>query len=161
MRYVVDGYHLPKNYFMYVFCSSLVAYLNTNVCPLSKLNKRFDGSICLDSWIACMLQLKYCYQRSEKNHKRRYLFPYFLLVKYAEDVCFQSKVGVISLFEATVQAILYKIISIFSWNCSCILWLFCSYLVLYPWRAGLVQAVESYRQWPEGSGFESQSPRIA
>ena len=29
------------------------------------------------------------------------------------------------------------------------------------WRAGLVQAVESYRLWPEGPGFESRSPRIA
>ena len=29
------------------------------------------------------------------------------------------------------------------------------------WRAGLVQAVESYRLWLEGPGFESQSPRIA
>jgi len=28
-------------------------------------------------------------------------------------------------------------------------------------RAGLVQAVESYRLWPEGPGFESRSPRIA
>ena len=28
-------------------------------------------------------------------------------------------------------------------------------------RAGLVQAVESYRMRPEGLGFESQSPRIA
>ena len=26
---------------------------------------------------------------------------------------------------------------------------------------GLVQAVESYRLWPEGPGFESRSPRIA
>jgi len=29
------------------------------------------------------------------------------------------------------------------------------------WRAGLVQAVEAYRLWPEGPGFESRSPRIA
>ena len=29
------------------------------------------------------------------------------------------------------------------------------------WRADLVQAVESYRLWPEGPGFESRSPRIA
>ena len=29
------------------------------------------------------------------------------------------------------------------------------------WRAGLVQAVESYRLWPEGPGFESRSSRIA
>ena len=29
------------------------------------------------------------------------------------------------------------------------------------WRAGLVQAVESCRLWPEGPGFESRSPRIA
>ena len=29
------------------------------------------------------------------------------------------------------------------------------------WRAGLVQAIESYRMWPEGPGFESRSPRIA
>ena len=28
-------------------------------------------------------------------------------------------------------------------------------------RAGLMQAVESYRLWPEGPGFESRSPRIA
>ena len=28
-------------------------------------------------------------------------------------------------------------------------------------RAGLVQAVESYRLGPEGPGFESRSPRIA
>ena len=28
-------------------------------------------------------------------------------------------------------------------------------------RAGLVQAVESYRLCPEGPGFESRSPRIA
>ena len=28
-------------------------------------------------------------------------------------------------------------------------------------RAGLVQAVESYRLWPEGPGFKSWSPRIA
>ena len=28
-------------------------------------------------------------------------------------------------------------------------------------RAGLVQAVESYCLWPEGSGFKSQSPCIA
>ena len=28
-------------------------------------------------------------------------------------------------------------------------------------RVGLVQAVESYRLWPEGHGFESRSPRIA
>ena len=28
-------------------------------------------------------------------------------------------------------------------------------------RAGLVQAVESYRLWPEGPGFDSRSPRIA
>jgi hypothetical protein len=31
----------------------------------------------------------------------------------------------------------------------------------WGWRAGLVQAVESYRLWLEGPGFESQSPRIA
>ena len=29
------------------------------------------------------------------------------------------------------------------------------------WRASLVQAVESYRLWSEGLGFESRSPRIA
>jgi len=32
---------------------------------------------------------------------------------------------------------------------------------IYHGRAGLVQAVESYRLWPEGSGFESWSSRIA
>ena len=32
---------------------------------------------------------------------------------------------------------------------------------MVEWRAGLVQAVESYRLWPEGPGFESRSPRIA
>ena len=40
------------------------------------------------------------------------------------------------------------------------------YKFVYRWssyarRAGLVQAVESYRLWPEGLGFESRSPRIA
>ena len=34
-------------------------------------------------------------------------------------------------------------------------------LMLFNWRAGLVQAVESYRLWPEGPRFESWSPRIA
>ena len=36
--------------------------------------------------------------------------------------------------------------------------------VLHPFwflLSGLVQAVESYRLWPEGLGFESRSPRIA
>ena len=35
------------------------------------------------------------------------------------------------------------------------------YLLAYVRRAGLVQAVESYRLRPEDPGFESWSPRIA
>ena len=41
------------------------------------------------------------------------------------------------------------------------LFIFASFFVAIWWRAGLVQTVESYRLWPEGSGFESRSPRIA
>ena len=41
-----------------------------------------------------------------------------------------------------------------TWNCV-------TYLGRQFWRAGLVQAVESYRLWPEDPGFESRSPRIA
>ena len=33
--------------------------------------------------------------------------------------------------------------------------------ITVQWRVGLVQAVESYRLWSEGPGFESRSPRIA
>ena len=42
-----------------------------------------------------------------------------------------------------------------------VFWISCWFELLKLWRAGLVQAVESYRLWPEGPGFESQSPHIA
>ena len=46
--------------------------------------------------------------------------------------------------------------------CRCLLHIYLFFMCkLCPWRAGLVQAVESYRLWPEGPRFESRSPRIA
>jgi len=39
--------------------------------------------------------------------------------------------------------------------------LFILFSVFYSRRTGLVQAVESYRLWPESPRFESRSPRIA
>jgi len=58
------------------------------------------------------------------------------------------------------------VLEIYGYNMHLLLIVACSqifFLVLadITRRAGLVQAVESYRLWPEGPGFESRSPRIA
>ena len=54
---------------LHFFSETLVAYLNINVWPRCKLNKRFPARISLDS-----------YQRGKINHKRRHLFAYILLI---------------------------------------------------------------------------------
>lgn len=126
MRYDAVGYHLCKNCCMHVLCSSLVAYSNIIVCPLSKLNKWFAASFCLDSGIVCVLQLMYFYQRGKINHKKIHLLAYFLLVCYVrcerllsvQGWCSQETFSPMELFT-------HAVIILFSFSFVPLLYLYC------------------------------------
>ena len=91
-----------------IFVDLLNEYVNINVCPLSKLNKRFAGSIC--HWIVPSMEM---FQLSVPQLLCQ-LGIQFLFLSYGSPICFYRHQDLSICF-------LFLVASLQAWACFCYL----------------------------------------